>query len=248
MAGEEQMRMDEIYRNMPLEEIPWNIETPPELLVELVDGGKVKPCRVIDLGCGAGNYAIYLAGRGFEATGVDFSPTAVKIAKENASRKGVKCNFFVADVFEELDRINQTWDFAYDWGLLHHILPEQRQKYVENVRRILSPKGKYLSVCFSEKDTGFEGPAAPASITPAEGGPGKCRKTPLGTVLYFLSEDELRELFEPYFQIIDLRTVEIGGKFESHIFNYVFMEKNEIDHGQGHPSEEVAFRKTENAA
>lgn len=134
------MRMEEVYKNMPLEEIPWNMETPPEPLVELIDSGKVQPCRVIDMGCGAGNYAIYLAESGFEVTGVDFSPTAIRIARENAAKKGVKCNFFVADVVEELDRVNQTWDFVYGWGLLHHILPEQRQKYVENVCRILNPK------------------------------------------------------------------------------------------------------------
>ena len=212
MARQDRIRIDDLYKNTPLDEIPWNIETPPELLVELVDSGKVQPCKAIDLGCGAGNYAIYLAGRGFEVTGVDFSPTAIRIAKENADKKGAKCNFFVADVVDELDEVNQTWDFVYDWGLLHHIFPQRRQKYIENVSRILNPKGKYLSVCFSEKDTGF-------------GGSGKHRKTQLGSALYFSCEDELRELFEAYFQIIDLRTVEISGKFESHIFNYVFMER-----------------------
>jgi len=212
MAKQDRIRIDDLYKNTPLDEIPWNIETPPELLVELVDSGKVRPCKAIDLGCGAGNYAIYLAGRGFEVTGVDFSPTAIRIAKENADKKGAKCNFFVADVVDELDEVNQTWDFVYGWGLLHHISPERRQKYLENVSRILNPKGKYLSVCFSEKDTGF-------------GGSGKYRKTQLGSVLYFSCEDELRELFKAYFQIIDLRTVEISGKFESHIFNYAFMER-----------------------
>jgi SAM-dependent methyltransferase len=212
MGRQDQFRIDDVYKNMSLEQIPWNIQTPPELLVELVDSGKVQPCKAIDLGCGAGNSAIYLAGRGFKVTGIDFSPTAIKIAKENAERKGAKCNFFVADITDELNEVNQTWDFAYDWGLLHHIFPRQRQKYVENVYRILNPKGKYLSVCFSKKDTGF-------------GGSGKYRKTPLGSVLYFSSEEELRELFEAYFQIIDLQTVEIAGKFQSHIFNYVFMER-----------------------
>ena len=212
MDRQDRIRTDDVYKNMPLEEIPWNMETPPELLVELVDSGKVQPCKAIDLGCGAGNYAIYLAGRGFEVAGVDCSPTAIRIAKENAERKGAKCSFFVADVVGELDEVNQTWDFVYDWSLLHHIFPEQRQKYVDNVSRILNPKGKYLSLCFSEKDAGF-------------GGSGKYRKTPLGSILYFSCEDELTELFEAYFYVIDLRTVEISGKFESHIFNYVFMER-----------------------
>lgn len=212
MDRQDQTRIDDLYENTPLEEIPWNVETPPELLVELVDSGKVRPCRAVDLGCGAGNYAIYLAGRGFEVTGIDFSPTAIKIAKENAEKKSVKCNFFVADVIDELDKVNQTWDFAYDWGLLHHIFPRRRRKYLENVRRILNPKGKFLSVCFSERDIGFESSA-------------KYRKTPRGTTLYFSSEDELRQLFQKYFVIIDLRTVEISGKFQPHIFNYVFAEK-----------------------
>ena len=212
MDRQNQTRIDDLYKNTPLEEIPWNMETPPELLVELVDSGKVHPCKAVDLGCGAGNHAIYLAGRGFEVTGIDFSPTAIRIAKENAEKKGVKCNFFVADVIDGLDKINQTWDFAYDWSLLHHISPKRRRKYLENVRRILNPKGKFLSVSFSEKDTSFEGSA-------------KYRKTSLGTTLYFSSEDELRKLFEMYFVIIVLRTVEISGKFQPHIFNYVFAEK-----------------------
>lgn len=212
MARQEQIRIDDFYKNTPLDEIPWNIETPPELLVELVDSGKVKPCKVVDLGCGAGNYSVYLAERGFEVTGIDFSPTAIKLAKENAERKGVSCNFLVADVVDGLDEIDQTWDFVYEWGLLHLIFPEHREKYVKNVSRILNPKGKYLSLCFSEKDTSFEGS-------------GKYRDTEIGSVLYFSCEDELRELFKAYFQIIDLRTVEISGKFESHIFNYAFMER-----------------------
>lgn len=204
--------MEDIYKNVPLEEIPWNIETPPRLLVELIDSGNVKPCKAIDLGCGAGNYAIYLASRGFDVTGVDFSAEAIKIAKQNAQKKNVRCNFLVADIVNELTDLKQTGDFAYDWGVLHHIFPRYRPKYIQNVHQILNPGAKYLSVCFSEKDTAFEGS-------------GKYRKTPTGSTLYFSSEDELKELFSPYFKIFDLRTVEITGKFENHFFNYCFMEK-----------------------
>jgi SAM-dependent methyltransferase len=212
MKKQKHFRIDDVYKNTPLEDIPWNVETPPQLLVELLDSGKVRPCKAIDLGCGAGNHAVYLASRGFEITGVDFSPTAIRLAKENAEKKALKCNFFVADVVSELDKVNRTWDFAYDWGLLHHIFPQQRKIYIKNVNRILNRSAKYLSLCFSEMDTAFQGS-------------GKYRKTTLGSVLYFSSEHELRNLFQPFFHIIDLRTIEISGKFQPHIFNYAFMEK-----------------------
>jgi SAM-dependent methyltransferase len=197
---------------MPPEEIPWNIEKPPKALVELVEAGTVSPCKTIDLGCGTGYYAIYLAGRGFDVTGVDMSPTAIRIAEKNAKRKGVRCEFIIADVLGELEEVSGTFDFAYDWELLHHVFPEQRKKYVENVWGLLNPKGHYFSLCFSEENIQF-------------GGTGKYRKTHLGTLLYFSSEGELRDLFEPLFHIAELRTIEIRGKHVPHRAIYALMER-----------------------
>ena len=57
--------MERIYTQIPPAEIPWNIESPPRELVRLVETGQVKPCKTIELGCGAGNYAIYLAGKAY---------------------------------------------------------------------------------------------------------------------------------------------------------------------------------------
>ena len=204
--------MDEIYRKLPLDQIPWNSEAPPEALVALVDSGKVAPCKAIDLGCGAGNYAIYLAGRGFDVTGVDLSPTAIRIAREQAGKRGVRCRFLVADVLGDLGEAGGPFGFAYDWEMLHHIFPQDREKYIRNVVRLLEHEGKYLSVCFNEQDPGF-------------GGRGKYRKTWLGTELYFSSLDELRELFAPHFDIFELKTMAIEGKSGRHFVNYAFMQK-----------------------
>lgn len=195
--------IDGIYRRIPLEKIPWNIETPPDALVELVESGKVKPCRTIDLGCGAGNYAIYLAGLGFDVTGVDSSPTAIKFARKKAERVGVTCSFVVADLLGDLHELWGKFVFGYDYELLHHFIPEDRETYVKNVASLLSPGATYLSVCFSEEDPQF-------------GGSGKVRETPIGTVLYFSSEQEIRELFSPYFAIQELRTIEVAGKYGPH--------------------------------
>ncbi|MFC1522005.1 class I SAM-dependent methyltransferase [Elusimicrobiota bacterium] len=206
------MDMDEIYKKLAPEKIPWNIEEPPKILVDLVDSGKISPCKTIDLGCGAGNYAIHLASKGFNVTGIDISPTAIMIAQKNSQKKNVKCCFIAADISEELTENIGTFDFAYDWEVLHHIYPEQREKYARNVYKLLNPNGFYMSVCFSEKNTNFKGT-------------GKYRETPLGTRLYFSSEDEIRDVFEKRFNIMDLSTLQIQGKYGPHLVVHAFMQK-----------------------
>jgi SAM-dependent methyltransferase len=204
--------MDKVYKKIPLEKIPWNYETPPAPLINLIKSEIIKPSKIIDLGCGTGNYSIYFAKKGYEVTGIDISPTAIAFAKEKANEVNVKCNFIVADILGDLDNISTKFDFAYDWEVLHHISPENRRKYIENVYKILNKGGKYLSVCFSVKDPSFSGK-------------GKYRETPLGTVLYFSSEKELEDLFESYFKIIEIKTIEIRGKPLSHLAIYAFMER-----------------------
>jgi len=204
--------VDRIYQTIPLDNIPWNSETPPNALVRIVQDGKVRPCKTIDLGCGAGNYAIYLAGLGFELTGVDSSPTAIKIAGEHAKKQGVRCRFIVADLLGDLHEVTDTFDFAYDWEFLHHIFPEDRGTYIKNVHKILNPGATYFSVCFSMKDPQF-------------GGSGKFRKTRIGTTLYFSSESELRELVSPYFRIRELKTIDVRAKFGPHVAISVLAER-----------------------
>lgn len=205
-------QMEKIYKDISPEKIPWNIETAPDILKNIVRTGKIKPCKVIDLGCGTGNYVIYLSSKGFDATGVDFSKTAIELARNSALKSGVICKFIWADVLGEMTEVKETFDFAYDWELLHHIFPPDREKYINNVYSLLNPGGKYLSVCFSEEDPDF-------------GGEGKYRKTPLGTILYFSSEGELRDLFEPDFHIHELCTSEIAGKYGPHMAVIALMER-----------------------
>ena len=105
--------MEKIYGETPPEDIPWNMEAPPKALVELIDAGQVQPCKTIDMGCGAGNYAIYLASVGFDVTSVDISPSAIALAEANAKRKGVSCKFVAADVLGGLAEITETFEFGF---------------------------------------------------------------------------------------------------------------------------------------
>jgi len=204
--------VDRIYQTLSLDQIPWNSETPPDELVHLVKDGMVRPCKAVDLGCGAGNYAIALDGLGFDVTGIDSSPTAIRIAQEHAEKAGARCRFVVADLLGDLHEIQEIFNFAYDWEFLHHIFPEDRGTYIRNVHRLTRPGALYFSVCFAESDPQF-------------GGTGKYRTTRIGTTLYFSSEDEIRDLVSPYFAIRELRTVDIVSKFGPHRAVYLLAER-----------------------
>jgi SAM-dependent methyltransferase len=205
-------QMDHIYSTMSLEKIPWNMALPPDILVNLVETNRIKPCKIIDLGCGAGNYIIHLATRGFDSTGLDISESAIKIANDSALSKGVKCNFIVGNVIDFDFETPELFECAYDWEVLHHVFPKDREKYVANVAKLLKANGQYMSVCFSEDSPQF-------------GGKGKHRKTPINTELYFSSEAEMIELFEIEFEIEELKTVDVTGKFGVHKAIYAFMKK-----------------------
>lgn len=196
----------------------WTETEPPKELIELVENGEIKPCKVLDIGCGEGFYAIYLASQGFEVTGIDLSKNAIKYAKQNASKKGAKINFIAMDILD-LSKINEKFDFIFEWALLHHIMPEKRKKYVKDVSDLLNKNGKYLSVCFNEKSDHFAQPGEKERIVPQDA------KVLQGQRLHFSSLEELKELFKYNFKIIKSKLIKMKAGKRGHIANYFFMEK-----------------------
>ena len=208
----------EIFEKIYEEEAVWTESEPPKELVKLIESGEIKPCKVLDVGCGEGFYAIYLASKGFDVTGIDISKNAIKLAKENATKHNVKIKFMSLDV-ADLDKINDKFDFVFEWAILHHIMPEQRQKYTKNIKRILNKGGNYLSVCFNNQNPDFGAKGKNLRIIP-EGA-----KMPAGTKLYYSSFEEMKQLFEPHFHIIEAKLITMTAGKKEHIGNYFFMEK-----------------------
>ncbi len=203
---------DRIYRGAEPDQIAWHYDEPPEQLITLIESGQLAPCKAIELGCGLGSQCVALAQRGFEVTGVDCSAAAIDEARRQAERAGVNAAFVVADLLGSLAGLSPPYQLAWDWEVLHHIFPAQRPQFVQRVADLLGPKGRYLSVAFSEQD-------------PWLADQGKFRTTPLKTVLYFSSEQELREQFEPTFKVLECKTLEIRGKFAPHLATWLFVEK-----------------------
>ncbi len=126
--------------------MPW--ETGPrEELVELVESGRIPPCRAIDLGCGTGSNAIFLAQHGFEVTGVDFVSSAIVKARRKAEVAGTKVEFVVDDL-TNIQKVKGTFDFLVDYGALDDLTPKDRDLYVQNVLPRTRPDSQVLLWCF----------------------------------------------------------------------------------------------------
>lgn len=198
----------------------WTNKEPPRELVELIESGKIKPCKVLDVGCGEGKYAIYLAKKGFDVTGIDISEKAIDYAKENAKKAGMDVKFIAMDL-KDLSELKEKFDLVLEWSILHCIPFEQWKKYIADVNNLLKDRGKYLSTCFNVQSSHMGKPGEKHRTVPEDG-----RAIP-GYELYFSSIDELKELFCPYFKIIEAKLIQIenvnAGK--TYTENYFFMEK-----------------------
>ena len=106
--------------------------------------------RAIELGCGAGDLTIWLAERGFEAHGIDISPTAIIWAKEKSERRNVVAEFVLGSVVELAEFSANSFDLAFDGHCLHCIIEDDRRQCLESVRRVLRETGVFYvrTMCF----------------------------------------------------------------------------------------------------
>src|SRR4051794_25238923 len=132
-----------LYR---LGRMPWEIG-PRHELVELVSSGRLPACRAIDLGCGTGANAIYLAQHGFDVTGLDFAGAALAKAEASAAVAGVTVRFVEGDL-TALRADLGSFDFLLDYGTLDDLAPIQRSRYVDNVVPLASQDARFLLWCF----------------------------------------------------------------------------------------------------
>jgi 2-polyprenyl-3-methyl-5-hydroxy-6-metoxy-1,4-benzoquinol methylase len=96
---------------------PWDIGAAQPAVVRLASAG-VFTGAVLDAGCGTGHNALHLAVQGVRLLGVDVAATAVAIARERATVRGIDADFVVADALR-LDRLGRVFDTVLDCALFH---------------------------------------------------------------------------------------------------------------------------------
>ena len=146
----------------------------------------IQTCRILDVGCGTGNSLVWLASKGFQCTGIDLAPTAIRTAEKSARREAQLCEWICGSFPDDMVRTKEyidSFEVVLDRGCLQHLIysDRQRMRFVEGITRVLEPGGLWYS------------------LTPSSRGERNYGGIPKW------SDTDLIETLEPYFDIMLLR-------------------------------------------
>lgn len=163
---------------------PWSIGEPQPEIAALIAAGKVHG-DVLDAGCGEAATALALAQQGFTTVGLDFSETAIALARAEAERRGLpNASFEVADI-SDFAGYDGRFGTIIDSTLFHSMPVELREGYQRSIVRAAAPGASYFVLVFDKGEMGDTGPANP------------------------VTEQELREVVGKYWVIDDIRPARI---------------------------------------
>ena len=139
-------------------DIPWELGHHDPYLEGVIERYAIEPCRTLEVGCGQGYNAIWLAQRGFDVFGIDLSLTAIKAARDLASGLDGQARFEVANLLEGPAQ-GAPYAFAFDRAVMHLFEEvEHRERYVANLAASMRPGALYHTLSGSTdgppRDTG----------------------------------------------------------------------------------------------
>jgi SAM-dependent methyltransferase len=125
--------------------IPWDTGVPDPLLIQMFESGALPVGRALDVGCGTGTNAIWLAQHGYTVVGVDVAPLAIEKAHAKLPA-GLSCRFVTRDFLAEQPE-GGPFQLVFDRGCFHVFDDaDDRARFAALVAERLAPGGVWLSL------------------------------------------------------------------------------------------------------
>ena len=139
---------------------PWENGMPSEELRRVIGEQKLLPGRVIELGCGTGINAVWLAQQGFDVTAIDFNALAIEKAGRRAEKANASVRFVLADVLD-LPKEFGTFPFFFDRGCYHAVRRNDVAAYLRTLQQITAPGSIGLVLTGNARDPHEPGKGPP---------------------------------------------------------------------------------------
>jgi SAM-dependent methyltransferase len=130
---------------------PWDGHALSPALTRLVEGPDALPVgAALDVGCGTGDSAVYLATYGWATTGIDLSAKALERARAKARAEHVWATFALADATRlSTEGIGTGFSLILDSGCLHGMSDEARAAYAGQLGAVAAPGAHLLILAFT---------------------------------------------------------------------------------------------------
>jgi SAM-dependent methyltransferase len=136
---------------------PWDQDHVPAELSALAEGpATLAPGRALDVGCGTGTQAVYLAERGWQVTAVDAVERALARARRRAEQRGVDVRWVAGDVASlSTLGLGDGFTLIFDRGCFHDLSAAQREDYARGVSELAAPGATLLLLAFARRERGI---------------------------------------------------------------------------------------------
>ncbi|MBW5481386.1 class I SAM-dependent methyltransferase [Streptomyces bambusae] len=144
----------ELLEGAAIKVVPWDIGEAQPDVVELERQGRFHG-SVLDIGCGPGDNAVFLARQGYRVTAIDAASAAIAQAQERAA--GLDIEFAVADA-TDLAGYEGRFDSVLDSALFHTLPGPARPLYAAALHRVTKPGAQLSVLCFADVPGGMPAP------------------------------------------------------------------------------------------
>ena len=176
---------------------------------------RVEDKVILDLGCGTGRNANYLAEKGNKVIGIEISKTALNLAKTRASSIGVNADYRMGDIGEKYDIEDNSIDIVLDITSSNSLDEKGRKIYLNEVSRVLKNKG-FIFVRALCKD-GNKNVKNLLKISPGKEYDTYIMKE-IGLTERVFSREDIIKIYSQYFKILNLEKKTGYSTFNNRIY------------------------------